>query len=163
MWSPYFLALVYGCVVGLGVLLLNIIRACVRYSARENEGVGPQLDDEDSIDFSGSSCFHLETFDFIFAKRRLHSLLLHPLVSGLLSFAGCFMLFPRVLQETLPVAGVVVVALFGWFTLCNALYSLTAGPPHETAVYRPMDPLELRFLMRPFYVLAVAVGFFSVR
>ena len=166
VWRPYFLALVYGCIVGLGVLVLNVIGVCVGHHAASvggNEGMSLQLDDEESIDFSGSSCFHLETFHFIFANRKLHSLFLHPLVSGLLTFAGCFMLFPRVLQETLPIAGVVVVSIFGWFTLCNAHYSLTAGPPHETAVYRPMDPLELKFLMRPFYVLAIAVGFFSVR
>ena len=166
VWSPYFLALVYGCIAGLGVLLLDIIGLCVRYhasSVTDIEGISPQLDDEDSVDFSGSSCFHLETFDFIFAKRKLHGLLLHPLVSGLLSFAGCFMLFSGVLQESLPIAGVVVVSVFGWFTLNNAHYSLTAGPPHETAVYRPTDPLELKFLMRPFYILAIAVAFFPIR
>ena len=164
IWNQYYLAIVYGSVVGLAVLALSMTVFCVRHTTTpvvELESVGPQLDDEDSVDFS--SCFELETLNFVFTTKKIYGLLLHPLVSGLVSFAGCFMLFPRVLQEVMPIGGMVVVFAFGWFTLCNALYSLSVGPPPETATYRPIDYLGIKFLMRPFYVLAVAALFFPVR
>ena len=163
VWNRYYLATVYGCVMGGGVLVLGVTGACVR---RRSQVVAPsvanaQLDDEESIDFS--SCCELETFNFIFSKKKIHSLILHPLISGLFSFAGSLMLFPGVMQEAMHIAGVVVVSVTGWFALCNAHYSLSVSAPHETATYRPTDSLELRFLMRPFYVMATAAVFISVR
>lgn len=163
VWNEYYLASVYGCVMGGGVLALGVSGACIRRHCVVD--VPPvadiQLDDEESIDFT--SCCELEMFNFIFSKKKVHSLLLHPLLSGLFSFAGCVMLSLGVMQEAMHVAGVVVVFILGWFTLCNAHYSLSVAAPHETATYRATDPLELRFLMRPFYVMITAVVFILVR
>ena len=162
LWNPYYLATVYGCVMGGGVLVLGVTGACVRKRNQVAPSVAnAQLDDEESVDFS--SCCKLETFNFIFSKKKIHSLILHPLISGLFSFAGSLMLFPGVMQEAMHIAGVVVVCVIGWFALCNAHYSLSVSAPHETATYRPTDSLELRFLMRPFYVMATAAVFISVR
>ncbi len=101
--------------------------------------------------------------DFIFSTKRLHSLFLTPLVAGLLSFATCHLLLPSVLLESLPVTGVVVVSLLGWASGCIACYSLWVRAPSEVAVYRATDPLELRFITRPFYIIALAVAFIVIR
>ena len=164
LWNPYYVALVYGAIQGINALLVETIGGIIRYRHGSNTGVGDaQLDDEESVDFVLGSCCSFETFDFIFARKKLHSLILHPLVSGLVSFAGCFILQPSVMLESLHIAGVVFVSVFGWYTLCSAHYSLNVSPPQETANYRPTDPLDLRFLTRPFYIVAIAAIFIPLR
>lgn len=167
LWNPYYIALVYGSIQGISVLLLEVIGVLIRYrhsKSTDNVGIGDaQLDDEESTDFALGSCCTFETFDFIFARKRLHSLLLHPLASGLLSFCGCFILQPSIMLESLHIAGVVIVSIIGWYALSSAHYSLSVSPPQETANYRPTDPLDLRFLARPFYIVAVVAIFISTR
>lgn len=122
-----------------------------------------QFDDEqdDVIEFN-SYCSRA-VVDFIFSSKRLHSLFLTPLVTGLLSFATCHLLLPSVLLENLPVSGVVFVSLLGWPTGCIACYSLCVRAPAEVAVYRATDPLELRFIAKPFYIIGLAVAFIVIR
>ena len=150
------------------MLLIETIGAVIRHLHTRNsvqtvvEGV--QLDDEESIDFDIDSCCSFETFNFIFTRKKIHSLILHPLVSGLFAFSGCFLLQPSVILESMHIAGVVFVSIIGWYTVCSAHYSLNVSPPQtETATYRPTDPLELRFLNRPFYVVAIAAIFILMR
>ena len=163
LWNNYYLALIYGFTQGLAVLLLEIIGVIVRCKQQhaDNCNVGDtQLDDEESIDFALESCC---TFDFIFARKKLHSLILHPFISGLVSFSACFILQPSIMLESLHIAGVVIVSIIGWYTLCSAHYSLSVSSPHETATYRPTDPLDLRFITRPFYIVAIAAIFIPLR
>lgn len=165
LWNNYYLALIYGFTQGLAVLLLEIIGVIVR--CRQQHAVNnigdAQLDDEESIDFALESCCTFETFDFIFARKKLHSLILHPFISGLVSFSACFILQPSIMLESLHIAGVVIVSTIGWYTLCSAHYSLSVSPPHETATYRPTDPLDLRCITRPFYIVAIAAIFIPLR
>ena len=168
LWNQYYNALVYGCTQGLCVLLMETIGAVVRHVHSRNSVKtavgGAPLDDEESVDFNVDMCCSFETFDFIFAHKKIHSLILHPLVSGLFAFSGCFLLQPSVMLESMHIAGVVFVSIIGWYTNCSAYYSLNISPPQaETATYRPTDPLELRFLNRPFYVVAIAAIFILIR
>ena len=165
LWNDYYLALIYGFIDGLSVLLLEIIGVIIRCRRghADNNVDGAQSDDEDSIDFTLKSCCTFETFDFIFTHKKLHSLILHPFISGLLSFSACFILQPSIMLESLHIAGVVIVSIIGWYTLCSAHYSLIVSPPHEIATYRPTDPLDLRFITRPFYIVAIAAIFIPLR
>ena len=160
IWNCYYLALVYACVMGLYATLLEVVGVCVRhYHPPAVETAAQALDDEGSINLN--SC--IERFDFIFGRKKVHSLLLHPVLSGVLSFAGCVLLFPQVMLAVMHPVGVVVVFIVGWCVLCSSLYSLAVSAPLEPATYRPADPLELKYLSRPFYVLAVAACFIATR
>ena len=164
LWNDYYLALIYGFIDGLYVLILEIIGITIRYRQRHADNIdGAQLDDEESVDFTLESCCTFETFDFIFIHKKLHSLILHPFISGLLSFSACFILQPSIMLESLHIAGVVTVSIIGWYTLCSAHYSLIVSPPHEIATYRPTDPLDLKFITRPFYIVAIAAIFIPLR
>ena len=164
LWNEYYLALIYGTMQGLSVLLLEMIGVIIRYRHPRMVNNGDtQLDDEESIDFTLGSCCTFETYDFIFTHKKLHSLLIHPLISGLVSFSASFILQPSIMLESLHIAGVVIVSVIGWYTLCSAHYSLSVLPPHETATYRPTDPLDFRFITRSFYIVAIAAIFIPLR
>lgn len=168
LWNPYYLTLIYGFIQGFAALLLEMMGVVIRYQHNKknilsSEIRDPQLDDEESVDFAPESCCSFETFDFVFACKKLHSLILHPLASGLLAFSGCFILQPSIMLESMHIAGVVFVSIFGWYAVCSAHYSLTVSPPQETATFRPTDPLDLRFLMRPFYIVAIVAIFIPLR
>ncbi len=116
---------------------------------------------DDAIEFD--SLLDRTSLDFIFSSKRIPSLILTPLVTGLLSYAVCYPLLPTVLLESLPVAGVVVVFILGWTTGCIALYSLCARAPTEIAVYRATDPLELKFITRPLHVISLTAFYIALR
>lgn len=162
LWNQYFLALVYGCTVGVFVLVEGLVVALLRWRWQQYAGESIEYDDEldEVVIFS---CLGLETIDFVFSCKRLFSVILHPFVSGALCFAGFFILQPSILQESLPTTGLVVVSLLGWFTICIAHYSLSVRAPPETAVYRPVDPLELKFVNRPFHLLLIGSIFIALR
>ena len=150
VWNEYFLALVYGCIMGVSVLIVNVVVFLRRRQIKDTQMPRIEFDDEEeSVNIS--SHFGIDAIDFIFSPKKIFSIL-HPFFSSLLSFVGCFVLFPSILQESVPIIGIVLISIFGWLTLCNAHYSLSTRPPHEIAVYRATDPLELRFIYRPFYV-----------
>ena len=169
VWNSYYLALAYGCVMGAAVMVLSVISVCVRYHHSHTsvakfgrrDHAGARLDDEESIDFE--SCLDFETFEFIFSQKKTHSLILHLFICGLVSFVGCFILLPSIMLEALHIAGVVIVSIIGWLTMCSVQYSLNIAAPHEVATYRPTDPLEIKFLTRPFYVLTIAAITIPVR
>lgn len=168
LWNDYYLALIYGFLQGLTVLLLEIVGVIVRYRQRrhaDNVVGDTDLDDEESIDIVLELCCTFETFDFIFARKKPHSLILHPFISGLLSFSACFILQPSIILESVhgDIVEVIAISIIGWYALCSAHYSLSVSPPHETATYRPTDPLELRFVTRPFYIVAIAAIFIPLR
>lgn len=160
LWNQYFLALVYGCVMGTTVLLEGVLVFIIRRNLGLETRV--QFDDEDeSVNIWSFNS--TEMIDFMFSFKSKFSIFLHPFVSGLFSFAGCFLLLPTILQETLSISLTVVVSVIGWLTLCSAHYSLSTRVPLETAVYRPTDLLQLRFYYRPFYILILGSIFIPIR
>lgn len=162
LWNTYLLALVYGITQGTLVLVEGLAIRLLRRRQRRNSTASRQFDDEqDTVEIA--SCCRMDVIEFIFNSKRMISVLLHPFASGALSYVGFFLLQPSVLQEFLPTTGVVLVSLFGWFTICSSHYSLSVRAPPEIAVYRPTDPLELRFLNRPFHVILIGIIFILLR
>lgn len=165
-WNPYLIALVYAITMGIYSLLLEILIFSIQYRKggwSAFMSASNHLDDEQDQDVTFSSCLDRTTIDFIFGGKRLHSLILHPFVVGLLSYAGCFLLLPTIMLERLHIAGLVIVFVIGWYTQCSAHYSMSVNAPNEVAVYRVTDPLELKYLMRPFYIVLVAATFITIR
>lgn len=162
LWSKYLLALIYGSSVGVVDLVEGLVVHMLRWRQRTANLNTNELDEEeDEIEIR--TCCGMDYISFIFSPKSLFSVLLHPFVSGVFAYAGFFLLLPNVLLESLPIAGVVVVSWFGWYTVCSAHYSLSTRAPPETAVYRPTDPLELKFLNRPFYIFLIGSIFILLR
>lgn len=160
LWNQYFLAIVYGCVVGASVIMEEVLVLLFRRHFGLERRV--QFDDEnEEVDIP--SFYSVETIDFIFSYKSKPSLVLHPIASGLLSFVSCFLLLPTILQETLHYSLVVIVFVIGWLTFCGALYSLSTRVPSETAIYRPVDLLGLRYYHRPLYIIALGSVFILTR
>ena len=161
LWNQYFLAFVYGCIVGVTVLVEGIMVFIIRrHLGLEQRRI--QFDDENETVYIPSFC-SAETIAFIFSLKTKSDLFLHPFASGLLSFVGCLLLLPTILQEMLHISLAVVVFVIGWLTLCCAHYPLSTHVPSETAVYRQTNFLGLRSYYRPFYFLALGSIFIPVR
>ncbi len=163
VWNnQYLLALVYGITMGVFDLVQGVVVAAVRWRHHVNNSEITEFDDEeDSVEIF--SCLGVETVDFIFSCKRVVGVVAHPVVSVALGFVGFYLLLPSVMQDALPTAGVVAVSLFGWFALCTAHYSLSVRAPPETAFYRPTDPLGLKFLYRPFYIVLLGCIYIPLR
>lgn len=180
LWNQYYIALVYAIVMALFSLTLELCVGVWRHSKGEryilccyNDSymctrtgglfTSSQYGDEQDDAIQFDSLLDRTSVDFIFSVKRLPSLTLSPLVTGVLSYAVCYPLLPSLLLESLPVAGVVVVFLLGWITGCVTLYSLCTRAPTEAAVYRATDPLELRFITRPLYVISLTAIYIALR
>ena len=178
VWNRYLLALIYACVMVGGVSVVRVVEVCGGYWSRKQTAPSTSLgrvsrssrevrpdgfSDEEGFDTSTIGCCEQHSFEFLFGQRSIHSRLLHPLLSGVLCYGGCFMLFVGVMREVMHVSAVVVVFVCGWYTLCSAHYALVAGMPHETAIYRHGDPLELRLLARAVCVVVVTAVFIALR
>jgi len=119
-----------------------------------------QEDDEDSIDFS-SGCWKKELSNFLFASRKHYMLLLHPLLSAVLSGSVFVQLLPLSLTDVFPVGVVVVILPLGWLVVLVAHYSLIALPPSaEPAVYTTTTPAWLILLARPSHVIVTAAVYY---
>ena len=167
--NEYYASLLCGIVFGLCVFLLVLCVACCRrYFSRRCHAASIELErafntfEEEDRPFI-TSCCSLRALNFLCAPRRWCAALVQTLFAGLVAFSATFLLLPRVMQEVMSLGGVVPVFLFGWFAVSSASYSLSARPPVETALYRPTDPLQLRFLSRPLCVVAIAIAFILVR
>lgn len=164
LWSAYYVSLVYAVSMGIYSLLLEIFVTIVQC---QKDGwktftTARHYSDEEQPAFS--SYFEQTTVHFIFGQKRLHSLIIHPFMVGLLSFSGGFLLLPSVMLESLHTAVLVFVFVIGWYTQCCAHYSLSVNRcSSEVASYRLTDPLELKYLMRSVYVVLVATFFIAVR
>ena len=178
LWNHYYIALVYAIVMVMFSLTLELCVVVWRHCKGEIYSVllyssymlytggvftSSQYGDEQDEAIEFDSLLDRTSLDFIFSSKRIPSLILTPLVTGLLSYAVCYPLLPSVLLESLPVAGVVVVFILGWTTGCIALYSLCARAPTEIAVYRATDPLELKFITRPLYVISLTAFYIALR
>ncbi len=113
------------------------------------------LAEEDEVEFE--SCFDIETFKFVLPiKKWKINILVHAVVSGVMSGLGLWFLLPSTLHFLFSNVGATVVLFtFGWFTLCVAQYPLTSTGPPEPATYRTTDTYEILPLLRPFYVLTI--------
>ncbi len=158
VWNPYFLSLVYAFIMGAIVLVEGLVVIYIRRCHPAQY----EFDDEDSI-FQIESFRGMETIDFIFASKRIVTFVLHPFISGLFSFVASFLLWPCVMEDTLPIVGIVIISLIGWPVLCSAHYSLSTRSAPETAFYRITDPLEMKYLYRPFYVFLLGATFIILR
>ena len=148
------------------VLCVQVISLALR---TKNSSVAPSggqpqnvLSEEDEVDFQ--SCCGIETIVFVIQKKKFRiNILLHALLAGPMCGLGFWYLTPMTLSGIYGIPGGVILHILGWITLCIALYSLTAGPPPETAVYRSTDHYELAPLMRPFYVYLCLIVFIVSR
>lgn len=157
LWDQYFLALIYALMLGIFVLVEGLVVAFLRFRSRQSINFLENEFDDEQNSIEIHSCCGMEMVDFIFSPKKIHSIILHPFVSGVFSFTGFLLLLPSKMMELIPIGGVVIVSSIGWFTICNAHYSLSTRAPPETAVYRHTDPLELKFLNRPFHVLLLGI------
>lgn len=162
LWSKYLLALIYACCVGMVVLIEGLTIYLLRWR-RWTRNLDPGEFDDEQDELEPITCCGAGYVTFVFSPKNLFCVLFHPFVSAMFAYAGLFLLLPNILQESLPIAGVVVVSILGWYAVCSAHYSLSIRAPPETAVYRPTDPLQLKFLYRPFYVLIIGGVFILLR
>ena len=162
VWSKYLLALIYAICMGVVVLIEGLTVYTLRLRQRATN-LNPSEFDDEKDEIETLTCCGTGYIAFVFSPKSLFSVLFHPFVSGVFTYAGFFLLLPNVLQESLPIAGVVVVSLFGWYAFCSAHYSLSTRAPPQTAIYRPTDPLQLKFLYRPFYILIIGSIFIPLR
>ena len=149
---------VYGSIMCLFVLALNVVGATVREKCSAVSSVALNahnvLSEENEMDFV--SCCSIETINFLLpAKRFLISVLVHALLSGPFLGLGFWYLLPSTLNNVYDnnLSATVSLYGFGWICLCIAQYSLTVAPPTESAIFRTSDRWELGPLMRPFYCM----------
>lgn len=161
VWNTYFLALVYGIMIGISSASLEVLLFIIiqRHRGWEQR---IQFDYESEEIYIPSIC-SIEAVSFIFELRQKSDIILRPIASGLVSFVGCYILFPTVLQETLPIPWTVVVCAIGWLVLPITHYSLMARAPPETAVYRATCPYVLRIHHRPLYILIIGICIIIIR
>lgn len=159
--AKFYFSIGYGVLMGLLVAGLEILPLTCR-----NQSLVvtfQQDDDEDSIDFSGG-CWRKELDNFIFATRKWYMLLVHPLLSGILSGSMFVPLLPGSLNDVFPLAVVIILLPLVWLTLLVASYSITAHPPSaEPAIYTATTPTWLAVLMRPSHVIIAASLYYVLR
>ena len=165
VWREHYLALVY---VFIHTLAVFTLRLCVHCSTRGLEGGNPtnqsELQHHDGEDdaLEITSCH--SALSFVCHSQHVVSLVLHSLlVSPLLSLTSSYILLPRVLTHHLPLSGAVVVGVVGWLVTCGVHYSLSVNRPHETAIYRPTDLLNLGPVTRPAYFITCATIIITLR
>lgn len=111
------------------------------------------LEEEDQISFT--SCCSSNTIQFIIpGKKYKINVVIHSFFTGITCGLGMAFLLPTRLYSLFESSSATwILFVFGWMTVCIALYSLIVNQPIEPALFRPADRLELGALMRPFYVL----------
>lgn len=159
--AKFYFAVGYGVMMCLLVAGLEILPLTCRNQSLVV--VFQQDDDEDSVDFSGG-CWRKELDNFIFATRKWYMLLLHPLLSAILSGAMFIPLLPGSLNDVFPLVVMIILLPFLWLTLLIASYSVVAQPPSaEPAVYMATTPAWLAVLMRPSHVIIAASLYYVLR
>ncbi|XP_076354049.1 pecanex-like protein 4 isoform X1 [Tachypleus tridentatus] len=110
------------------------------------------LQEDDEIEFT--SCFGLETYQFLFpSKRHIVTTLVHAVVSAFMcAVAVDYLRFLEMSNWWKSRSVAIILFMFGWMSVCNAQYSLTANGPPETAIFSTNNNQMLGPLFRPFYV-----------
>lgn len=92
------------------------------------------LDAEDDIDFEDGCCHHTTTAFLLPAKRgRIAPALLHTVVAAAVVGLAVFFLAPARLGGG---GAATALAVLGWLSVSNAVYSMTAASPTEQTVFR---------------------------
>ena len=156
-WIDYYIAAVYAIVHTLAVFAVRLTLHCVRCSTPHQER---ELDDIEITSFCSRN-----SHSFVFSSKHIASVFIHCLVvCAVLSFSLALVLLPRPLSTHLPLPGAVVVGIIGWLVvLCGSHYSLCVSQPHEVAVYRPTDVLELGPLTRAAFCILCGSAIITVR
>lgn len=150
---------IYGLLMLLCALVCNIALVKAKgESAGIKKVTNNFLMEEDEVEFT--SCFSLETFEFIVAKKKFHlNNLLHPIFYGVTCAFSLLFLLPQKSEVVLGCsAGSIVYYFFGWFVVCVAVYPLVCKPPKEPNTFRFNDNFEIVLLTRQFYVLFLTVA-----
>lgn len=171
VWNQYYLGIVFAVLPSLTVLLTNgAVWWVLHKAAMRNREEGSERayhgDEEEEDEIVVSSCWSVQMIEFVFGQGRpLIVIPIHSFISGILCYAGYVLLNPVALLSFLPIPAMLVVFILGWVSVCSAHFSLLAHPPHEIAVHRPphRDHLQLRFITRPFYVIAIGALVIPIR
>ena len=159
--TKFYFSIGYGVVMGLLAAGLEILPLTCR-----NQSIVvafQQDDDEDSIDFSGG-CWRKELDNFIFTTRKWYMLLLHPVLSAVLSGVMFVPLLPGSISDVFPLGVVIILLPLVWLTLLIANYSVTAHPPSaEPAVYTTTTSKWLAVLMRPSHMIIAASLYYILK
>lgn len=156
VWNGYYLGAIYGVLITLLFLLVNIAIKLINYKTvgyRNHDNFLSQLEDEGNV----ITCS--DVIQYISVSRSIPIIALHSLVSGLAASASFILLDIPALLKVLHVAGVVIFYTIGWLTTSVSLYSIMIHPPLELSAYRSAheDRLGLRFIHRPLYVILTGI------
>lgn len=158
--EKFYFAIGYGLMMGLLMAGLEMLSFTCRNQSPVV--VFQQDDDEDSVDFNGG-CWRKELSNFIFTARKWYMLLLHQFLSATLSGSMFVPLLPGSLNDVFPLAVMIILLPFVWLTLLVAIYSVTAQPPTEPAVYTATTPAWLAVLTRPSHVIIAASLYYVLK
>ena len=158
--EKFYFAIGYGLMMGLLMAGLEMLSFTCRNQSPVV--VFQQDDDEDSVDFNGG-CWRKELSNFIFTAHKWYMLLLHPFLSATLSGSMFVPLLPGSLNDVFPLAVTIILLPLVWLTLLVAIYSVTAQPPTEPAVYTATTPAWLAVLTRPSHVIIAASLYYVLK
>jgi len=156
--AKFYFGISYGVTMGLLVAGFEAIPLTCR-----NQSIVVDFqhdDDEDSIDLS-SGCWRKELNIFLFASRKHYMLVLHPLLSAVLSGSVFVQLLPLSFSDVFPVGVIVVLLPLGWLSVLVAHYSILSQPlSAEPAVYTTTTPSWLMLLARPSHVIITTAVYY---
>ncbi|TRY77474.1 hypothetical protein TCAL_12639 [Tigriopus californicus] len=111
------------------------------------------MEDEDRVVLDG--CCGLACWKFLIPKKKYRfNIFFHPLLGGLTTGLGLYFLRLGNVQDIFEgTHRSVLIIIFGWFAIVNALYGLLTNPPPEIATFRALEIYEIGCLSRPFHVL----------
>ena len=160
VWDAYFLALVYS--TGMGIMMVCMEMVLI-FVMRRHTDMEPRVQqDYETEEVDIESICSSEAIFFVFDSRKKVDIILRPISSMIISYIGCYIFFPTVLQKTFSLPGTVVLIVIGWLVFCLAHYSVIVRLPPETAVYRATSPYFLRQQYRPLYIMIIGIAIILV-
>ncbi|XP_037072211.1 pecanex-like protein 4 [Pollicipes pollicipes] len=147
------------------MVLQTVGALAARHAATaQEEAKTSMLAQDDEVEFHGLCRW--TTWGFMVpGKRRVVSVVLHPVAAGLVAAAATFALAPANFDNIVS-RGSAMVAVFpvlGWFSVCAALYSLTVARPPEPATLQALDEWDLAAFNRPLHVLLLTVPLLVIK
>lgn len=157
VWNTYYLGLIYGIILSLFFLSLNIIvkLVSIKYNTEERSN---------NTDIPAI----YQVLTYIFAHERKFSILLfHSLISGIAGYAAFLLTDVPFLLTQIPVGAIVVVYPIVWLVSTLSLYSLLVRCPDvEMTGYRALshqDKAQLRFIRRSLYMILFGILYVVLR
>ena len=157
-FNEYYSSAIYGVIIGGTTLLISgFIKGAF---LKQHTQIDEVEDDEEIL-----SCCSGPSLRFVFIQKSFLLVLLHSMVSGILSYVASFMLSLQLMSSLLHPSLVVLVCVLGWVSVCVSHYSLLVQPPPEIGIYRAphTDRLGLRLIRRPVYVVMIGLVFVLLR